>query len=202
MLDFLLTLSMAKMIPRSGWITHGVSISDVESVADHTFSTALLAMLLADLEIESGHRVNAERVVRMALFHDLSETLTFDISKGYLDYLGNRGKKIKTEVEQAAWRHVLKGVTKNKLRSNYARLQAEFDAEQTLESRIVHAADRFDILLQVVEYAKRGYSKNLLANLWSMTERDLRKSDLEPVRQLLKETRSLFPKAVGSKPPK
>ena len=190
------------MIPRSGWISHGVALSDVESVADHSFSTSLLALLLADLEIERGRPVNVERVVRMALLHDLSETLTFDISKGYLDYLGKRGKAIKDEVEEAACKHVLKGITDTKLRSRYARLQDEFDAEQTLESRIVHAADRLDILLQVAEYAKRGYPKPLLASLWSGTEREIRESKVESVRQLHKTIQSLFQKGVDSKPPR
>ena len=149
-----------------------------------------------------GRRVDVERVLRMALLHDLSETLTFDISKGYLDYLGRRGKAIKDEVEQAAWKHVLKGITDTKLRSGYARLQYEFDAEQTLESRIVHAADRLDILLQVAEYAKRGYPRPLLASLWSATEREVRKSKVESVRQLHKVIRSLFSKGVDSEPPR
>jgi putative hydrolase of HD superfamily len=189
------------MIPRSGWISHGVALPDVESVADHSFTTAMLALLLADLERERGQRVDAERVLRMALLHDLSETLTFDISKGYLDYLGKRGKAIKDEVEEAAWKHILNGITKTKLRSHYSRLQYEFDAEQTLESRIVHAADRLDILLQVVEYAKRGYPKPLLANLWSSTEREVRNSKVESVIQLHKTIRSLF-RGVDSRPPR
>jgi putative hydrolase of HD superfamily len=182
------------MIPRSGWVSHGVTLSDVESVADHSFSTTLLALLLADLEIERGRRVDVERVLRMALLHDLSETLTFDISKGYLDYLGKRGRAIKDEVEEAAWKHILKGITESKLRSEYARLQYEFDAEQTLESRIVHAADRLDVLLQVVEYVKRGYPKPLLAGLWSATEREVRKSKVESVQQLHKMIRFLSQK--------
>jgi len=201
MLDFLETLSKAKMIPRSGWISHGVGLLDVESVADHSFSTALLALLLADLETQRGRRVDAERVARMALLHDLSETLTFDISKGYLDYLGKRGKAIKDEMEEAAWKHILKGITETKLRSGYARLQYEFDAEQTLESRIVHAADRLDILLQVVEFVKRGYPNHVLAELWNSTETEVRKSKVESVQQLHKMIRSLAQRA-GFEPPR
>ena len=87
-LNFVSSLSRIKMIPRSGWISHGISLRDVESVADHSFSTTVLAMWLADLEVSNGRRVNLERVLRLALLHDLPEALTFDISKSYLEYLG------------------------------------------------------------------------------------------------------------------
>ena len=66
-LDFVSSLGKLKMIPRSGWISHGISLQDVESVADHSFSTTVLAMLLTDLEVANGRRINIERVLRLAL---------------------------------------------------------------------------------------------------------------------------------------
>jgi putative hydrolase of HD superfamily len=196
MQDFLSTLSRTKMIPRSGWISHGVSLLDVESIADHSFSTALLATLMADIEFDHGNRVGVERVLRMALLHDLSETLTFDISKEYLTYLGNRGKAIKDELDEAAARHVFAAIKEPKIRGKYGSLQREFEAEQSIESKIVHDADHLDILLQVVEYAKRGYSKRLLAPLWNSTEKELRKSKLQSSRQLRRMVSSLYQKQV------
>jgi putative hydrolase of HD superfamily len=173
-----------KAIPRSGWISHGVTLQDIESVADHSFSTCVLALLLADLEARSGKRVNIERVLRMALLHDMPESLTFDISKEYLQYLGNRGRTIKSELERAAWRHIADGLKESDLRRNYTRVQKEFDAERTIESRIVHAADRLDILLQVVEYRRRGYPRSLLEDLWNEANSKLRGSRLASARSI------------------
>ena len=182
-LDFVSSLSKVKMIPRSGWVSHGVSLQEVESVADHSFSTTALAMFLADLEVGNGLRINVERVLRLALIHDLPEALTFDISKSYLEYLGARGESIKSELEQAAWRHLIRG-EKSAIRKRYAQLQSEFKAEETIESKIVHAADRLDILLQVVEYRRRGYPKVVLADLWKSTSQKLQGSKLSSVRKL------------------
>ena len=198
MLEFLSTLSKTKMIPRSGWVSNDVAIQDVESVAEHSFSTTVLALLLSDLELEQGRKVDVSRVLRMALLHDLSETLTFDISKGYLEYLGKRGKQIKDEVEAAAWKHILQGLAEPKLRSTYASTQEEFDAEQSLESRIVHAADRLDIMLQVAEYTKRGYPRRLLASLWNSSDKELCGSWIESVRTLRKLIRTLAKKSADS----
>ncbi len=191
-LDFMSSLGRVKMIPRSGWISHGVSLQDVESVADHSFSTTVLAMLLADLEVANGRSVNVERVLRLALLHDLPETLTFDISKSYLEYLGVRGEAIKSELEQAALKHLVKGIEKEEIRKRYTLLQSEFNAGQTIESRIVHAADRLDILLQIVEYRRRGYPKAILVDLWESTSQKLQGSKLSSVRKLYREAVRLY----------
>jgi putative hydrolase of HD superfamily len=173
-LEFLLSLASTKSIPRSGWITHGVSLQDVESVADHSFSTCSLSLLIADLERQRGKYVRVERVLRMALIHDLSESLTFDISKGYLEYLGQRGELIKKELGHSASKHIIGLLQNPTLRRQYSRLEKEFEAGTTFESRIVHSADKLDILLQVVEYCRKGYPEHLLADLWNGTSKQLR----------------------------
>jgi len=183
---------MLKTIPRSGWISHGVAVQETESVADHSFSTAVIAMLLADLEAEEGRPVNVERVLRMAMLHDLAEALTFDISKSYLQYLGKRGEAVKKELEQAAWAHIVKGVPSRSIEANYLRLQDEFDAGETLESQIVHAADKLDILFQVIEYHRRGYPKPTLIELWATTNHALKAVPLSSVRKLHKTALGLY----------
>jgi putative hydrolase of HD superfamily len=172
------------MIPRSGWVSHGINVQEVESVADHSYSTTVLAMLLADLEVADGRRINIERVLRLALLHDLPEALTFDISKSYLEYLGSRGEAIKSELEQAAWKHLIKTIGRGAVRQRYAELQSEFNAEETIESKVVHAADRLDILLQIVEYHRRGYPKAIFADLWKSSNQKVRGSKLLSVRKL------------------
>jgi putative hydrolase of HD superfamily len=183
-LSFLKSIIKMKAIPRSGWLSHGISLHDVESVADHTFSTCALSLLLADLEIERGESVSMERVLRMALLHDMSESLTFDISKAYLEYLGRRGHAIKSELERAAWKHLADGLMNPALARNYTRLQSEFDSENTRESKIVHGADLLDILLQVIEYRRRGYPESLVADLWNGTGSRLKETNIPSVRKV------------------
>jgi putative hydrolase of HD superfamily len=154
-------------------------------------------MMLADIELENGNKIDVERVLRLALLHDLSETLTFDISKSYLEYLGRRGETIKNELDQSASKHLLKGIRNNAIRSNYARLHSEFNAERTMESKIVHAADRLDILLQVVEYCRKGYPEAILADLWSSTNQKLGGTKLLSVKQLHKMTLRLYKATIS-----
>lgn len=155
-----------KAIPRSGWLSHDVSLQDIESVADHTFSTSALSMLLADLEVKRGVNVNVEQVLRMAILHDLAESLTFDISRAYLEYMGAKGEAMKREIERTAWARIAKGIEKPELAHKYATIQNQYVANTTKEAEIVHAADSIDILLQVVTYERKGYLHASLSDLW------------------------------------
>lgn len=184
------------MIPRSGWISHGIGLQDVESVADHAFSTSTIAMLLADMEARNGARLDVERVLRMALLHDLAEALTFDISRSYLEYLGTAGEAIKRKVEKAAWDHIFKSIRSTTIRMRYAELQSEFNAEETVESQIVHAADKLDILFQIIAYNRKGYPRRTLADLWASTDRRLTRIRISSVKDLRRNAVRLYKLAV------
>ncbi len=183
--DFLLNLSKMKAIPRSGWLSHDISLQDVESVADHTFSTCALSMLLADLEAKRGVKVNMESVLRMAILHDLAESLTFDISRAYLEYMGTKGEAMKREIERTAWEHVAKGIGDPDLARKYASIQNQYVAGRTKEAMIVHAADSIDILLQAVNYERRGYPRALLSDFWNERVRMMKQSGVQSARIIL-----------------
>jgi len=184
-LQFLFALSGMKRIPRSGWLSHEISLPDVESVAEHTFSTCTLAMMLADLETRRQAQVDVERVVRMALLHDLAESLTFDISQAYLSHMGGRGEEIKREVEDKAWSHLLRELGDSELARNYSSLQNEYIRAITKESKIVHAADSLDMLLQVLDYVRRGYPRRLLTELWEERRRMVSRSGVPSAKRVL-----------------
>jgi 5'-deoxynucleotidase YfbR-like HD superfamily hydrolase len=126
----------------------------------------------------------------MAVFHDLAEVLTFDISKAYLEYLGNRGQRIKNEVEAAACKQLASALKPFDFSEEYAKLAEEYAQGKTVESRIVHAADGLDILLQVLSLRRRGYPKATLSGLWNMTIRKLASSKLDSARKILSSIRS------------
>jgi putative hydrolase of HD superfamily len=185
-IKFLATVNTLKRIPRSGWITHGVSLQDVESVADHTFSTCVISLLLADLEQRRGVRVNVERVLRTATLHDLAEALTFDISRSYLTYLGKRGSAIKNEIETSAWKYLARSIGSPRLSNDYLRLQEQYVSNNTIEAQIVHAADGIDILLQILELRKRGYPAESVKDLWDETAKRVKETPIRSAKDLLK----------------
>jgi putative hydrolase of HD superfamily len=67
LLRVLVQTGRLKTLRRAGWLRIG--LTDGESVADHSFGTALLALLLAtDLDVDR------DRVIKLALVHDLAES--------------------------------------------------------------------------------------------------------------------------------
>ncbi len=71
--EFLFEVGMLKRTPRSGWQFLGTGS---ESVAEHVFRTAMIGFVLARLD----GKVDADKMLRMALAHDLPETRTGDLN--------------------------------------------------------------------------------------------------------------------------
>ena len=72
-LNFLIETQKLKELRRVGWVLMGVE--KAETVASHTFRLAIFAWLMA-----KKMRLNAERAMKIALFHDLCEAYAGDIT--------------------------------------------------------------------------------------------------------------------------
>lgn len=171
--EFLDDLTRLKRIPRSGWISYRISKNDIESVASHSYSVAALGLIMSELIRAKKQKVNVEKVLKMALLHDISETLTFDISKAYLRYLGRRGSQLRTQLERKAVSKILSGLQSEQLARSFETTLDEYKVSKSLEAEIVHCADAVDLLLQIIEYERMGYSKATLDPIWKETKSKL-----------------------------
>ena len=61
LLDFFKNASNLKNISRQGWIDE-LSIKHPESVADHSYSMAIMAMIISDLD-----NYNSEKILKMGI---------------------------------------------------------------------------------------------------------------------------------------
>jgi 5'-deoxynucleotidase YfbR-like HD superfamily hydrolase len=71
LINFMKYVSKLKEVKRTGWVRN--NIDNPESVADHSFSAAILGSLLCPEDL------NKEKVMKMLLYHDLAESVTGDI---------------------------------------------------------------------------------------------------------------------------
>src|SRR5215210_3864360 len=71
---FLHRVGRLKTLRRTGWLHCGVPDAETESVADHAFRTTLLAWLAAG----QVPGLDREKVLKLALVHDLAEALAGD----------------------------------------------------------------------------------------------------------------------------
>ncbi|MEM2896197.1 MAG: HD domain-containing protein [Candidatus Bathyarchaeia archaeon] len=186
-IDGIEELYKLKEIPRTGWIFHGIKLEHVESVAEHLSMVSILSLILTYILEKNDFKVNVKKVLEMAILHDMPEILTFDISKQYLEYLGVKGRKIKSVLERSATNYVLKKLHDEGLGSKWKKILNEYWRSNSLESKIVHAADCFDIMFQIIVYEKLGYSKGLLDDLWEDASRRITSLEIHPISQLLEE---------------
>lgn len=152
-----------KETKRTGWGESGVK--SPESVADHSYGVSLLAMALSD---QKG--LDTLKTVRMALLHDLAEAVTGDLTPRQKQ--GNHD-----ELESKALDKVMESLPK-RISDNYNETFKEYQLNETPEAKLVHNADKLDMLYQAKEYEGKG---NKLDQFWD-TELDPEYDKYRPKR--------------------
>ncbi len=144
--NFLEEASDLEKLPRTGLLLRGVK--NGENVAAHVFETAILTMLIGDY---LGEPVNMEKMLRMALIHELAEARITDIPYRTMKYLSYEDK---SKMEKNAF----KDICENMLNSEkYRDLFEEFETRSTIESKLVRAADKLQMMMKVYLCEKEGY---------------------------------------------
>lgn len=159
-LDFFKTVANLKKISRQGWINK-LSVDNPESVADHTYSMAVMGMIISDLE-----NYNSEKIMKMILLHDLAESKIGDHTPEQLN------KREKIELENKAFHEIMKNLP-NLIKSQYLQIWQEYQENISLESKIVHQIDRLEMTLQAKIYEKEGYSKEKLELFFESAKTDI-----------------------------
>lgn len=145
--DFFNTAACLKKIPRQGWINK-TGIKNPESVADHTFSTTIMAMVLGDVM-----KLNVEKIVKMSLLHDLSESVTGDITPDSIS------KSDKINLESKTMNSILGKLPKT-LQDDYLAIWDEYQENKSESAKLVHDLDKLEMALQAKIYSKEYASKN------------------------------------------
>jgi 5'-deoxynucleotidase YfbR-like HD superfamily hydrolase len=146
LLELFSAIGKLKSMKRAGWSRAGIPES--ESVAGHSFRTAFIAMILGDTL-----GLNTDKLLRMALLHDIPEIITGDITP--YDDLDSSDKRVQ---ENNAVNQLLKSIPNGK---QYIALWNEFDEQRTPEAKVLKNIDKFEMALQAGEYSKMFPDKDL-----------------------------------------
>lgn len=141
--NLLYEMGTLKQARRTGWWMAGVR--DPESIAEHSWRTALIASVIAKVE-----GADPARATLLAVWHDSQETRTGDVS-----YLGRRyAQRADPEMVTA---DQIAGMPEP-LAETVRELVAEYEARQTPEAICARDADKLECLLQGVEYKAQGHA--------------------------------------------
>lgn len=135
---FLFEIGMLKKTRRTGYQFLG---SGGESVADHSFRTAVIGYFLAD----RASAADRNKVVLMCLFHDFPEARTGDHN-----YVNKRYVRVD---EKEVLHEQVKGLVAG---DEIQTLLQEFNDGKTLEARLAKDADQIDLILELKEQKDTG----------------------------------------------
>lgn len=142
-LRFYYQFNHLKNLFRQGWLQAGVPKERCESVAEHCFGVALLSMLLADAHFPE---LDLQRVMRMALVHDLGEIYAGDLTPQ--DGVDPQEKR---RLESAAIERLFAGMPAGE---EYIALWREYEHGGSAEAAFVRQVDRLEMGLQASIYVE------------------------------------------------
>ena len=182
-LKVFLTLQWAKELPRQGFIAMGFKRQEADSVAAHSWTTAVLVYFLATELKKEGVKINIDKALKMALFHDMAETIVGDVGT----FVKGMAKGAFAPIEEEGLKWLVSDLpTKNEI----VALVQEYMDRKSLEARVCKAADNLDALAQAkgvpaaigaLKYFKEVYHITKFA--WHKTAVEMiLKDEVEPER--------------------
>ena len=131
-----------KSLYRQGWLQRNVPIDKTESVADHSFGIAILALLLCPPELDKL------KVLEMALLHETGEIIIGDLTPE-----DNFTEEKKSKIELDSVKKILRKIPDGK---RMIELWKEFEYETSEEGKFVRQLDKLEMGLQAEIFSQLG----------------------------------------------
>ncbi|EPB74684.1 HD domain protein [Ancylostoma ceylanicum] len=151
-MKLLSVLDAVKHLKRKGWVL--MKVPEPETVACHMYRMAVLAMSLEG-QIEG---LDVSRAVFMSLVHDLAEAIVGDITphcgvtdEDKYERENQAGSLICCTAIQEIASLVPVAVSGNQ----WVELWREYEAQNTLEAKVVKHLDKFDMIAQAYDYERK-----------------------------------------------
>ena len=189
-------------VPRTGWLDRGVPVADAEAVADHSYLTALIAWTLAF----DDPGLDADRVLKLAMIHDLAEAIVGDAPPyephevpDRVDRDAHRAffsvRHVRSPENQAAKRQAeaaafarLAGLMPPNARAELTALWEEYEARATAEARFVKEVDTLEAYLESRHYAAQVPDLPLWGFI-DMAEKEIEHPTLAAIRDATRQNR-------------
>ncbi|MDX8430222.1 MAG: HD domain-containing protein (plasmid) [Candidatus Algichlamydia australiensis] len=137
--EFIKTSEKLKSEMRHSWVSCGRN----ESVAEHSWRTSLMVMLISPF---LKNKINTERALRLAIIHDIVEMITGDTPYHQFDSSNYGRQQIKQSELEGAKK--IKSVLPNLVGKEIFDLWFEFENLSSEEAKFVNALDKLEVCIQ------------------------------------------------------
>ena len=148
-LEFMFELGAMRHIPRQWSRFH---LTDVANLTEHHYRVMWLALLIASREGKG----DINKIMKMALVHDIAESRTGDV-----DYMA---RQYVDRQERLALEHMLDGTP---FKKEFMALFDEYEARESIEAKIVKDADNLDVDMDLREQGTNGAE---LEKMWTVSK--------------------------------
>ena len=126
-------------------------------------------MILSDLE-----GLNSEKIIRMALLHDLAESVIGDITPDHIT------KNEKISKENLAMKQILKNLP-SEIAGQYFELWDEYQINSSQEAMLIHDIDKLEMAFQAKFYQNEGISKEKLQTFFNTAKKEIKSKNLRDI---------------------
>ena len=152
LLQFLLSVSRLQRLRRTGWLRCGVR--EPETVAGHMFRMGMMGLMVGGVE-----------AAIISICHDMAETVIGDITPHC-----NVSNEDKAAREDEAFRALVKDLPGHIVHLIYGSFRRYEDQKPgDVEAKLVKDLDKFDMILQALEYEKRDKKGKYLQQFFDST---------------------------------
>ncbi|KAJ5484075.1 HD domain-containing protein [Penicillium diatomitis] len=148
-IPFFHLLERLKTTKREGWRRFGIN---GESISDHMYRMSIMTMFAPP---ELASRLNIPHCTKMALIHDMAESLVGDITPVDKDVTKTEKARREADTMDYITETLLGKIPGGALSAQeIKRVFHEYEDNVTLEAQFVHDIDKMELLLQMVEYER------------------------------------------------
>lgn len=188
LLGFIQSAIKLKSLPRQGWIRVGIPLSDVESVADHSYNVAMLSLLLTDLNnaLYPERELDPNIVMRIAIIHDLPECQYQDFDHRLKILLGqDTYQTVKTKILTSASNELLSLILNEDVQKQWRAMFDDLRQKNTEEAQFVSFVDKLEVMVQALSYESLGYNYTLFDDFWRSSKEYLESCPYEVINNLI-----------------
>lgn len=169
-LEVLYQIFKLKNLFRQGWLKRDIPESEGESVADHTFGTAMTAWILAK---RLNLNLNEEKLIKMALVHEIGEIYAGDITP-----VDGVSLAEKYELELQSVKKVFSSYPEG---DEFINLWKEFEKAESAEAKFLKQIDKFEMGMQAAIY--KGHDNERMDEFLESADRVIEDRELQELFQ-------------------